>query len=305
MNAPLPESIRKAARNRHAGRQIHPGRRPRLHERRAGPGAPAHAAAPARCRGGAEHRRFHQRLPRQPAGHLRPGAVGRQEAPGREPHRLPARRERGAGRHRRVGHAAARPVPRKEEIRRRVRHLVRQGPGRGPLLGRVQARQHGRHGQARRRDRHRRRRPHQQEQHGRAPERPHLQGLRHAGVLPEQRAGHPRHGPARLRHEPFLGRVVGHEDHPGGGGVVGQRVGGPGPREDHPARGLRHAARRPAHPLARRAAGAGGAPHGLQVVRRPGVCARQQAQLQRDRRQATTASASSPAARPTTTRARR
>jgi indolepyruvate ferredoxin oxidoreductase len=31
---------------------------------------------------------------------------------------------------------------------------------------------------ARRRDRHRRRRPHGQEQHGAAPERPHLQGLR-------------------------------------------------------------------------------------------------------------------------------
>ena len=35
--------------------------------------------------------------------------------------------------------------PRQEEVRRRVRHLVRQGPGRGPLLRRLQARQHGRH----------------------------------------------------------------------------------------------------------------------------------------------------------------
>jgi indolepyruvate ferredoxin oxidoreductase len=32
-----------------------------------------------------------------------------------------------------------------QQVRRRVRHLVRQGPGRGPLLRRVQARQHGRH----------------------------------------------------------------------------------------------------------------------------------------------------------------
>ena len=38
--------------------------------------------------------------------------------------------------------------------------------------------------QARRRDRDRRRRPRRQEQHRRAPERPHLQGLRPAGVLP-------------------------------------------------------------------------------------------------------------------------
>jgi hypothetical protein len=113
--------------------------------------------------------------------------------------------------------------PEQEEVRRRVWHLVRQGAGRGPLLGRVQARQHGGHCQARRRDRHCGRRPHQQEQHRAAPERPHFQGLRHAGVLSEQRAGHPRHGPARLRHEPFFGRVVGHEDHPGGGGVVQQR----------------------------------------------------------------------------------
>ena len=36
-------------------------------------------------------------------------------------------------------------VPAEQEVRRRVRHLVRQGPGRGPLLRRVQARQHGRH----------------------------------------------------------------------------------------------------------------------------------------------------------------
>jgi hypothetical protein len=39
----------------------------------------------------------------------------------------------------------ARPVPAKQEVRRRLWHLVRQGPGRGPLQRRVQARQHGRH----------------------------------------------------------------------------------------------------------------------------------------------------------------
>ena len=99
--------------------------------------------------------------------------------------------------------------PRDEEVRRRVRHLVRQGPGRRPLLRRLQARQHGRHLEARRRDRARRRRPHRQELDRRAPERPHLQGLRPAGVLPVERAGHPRHGPARLRDEPLRRRLVG------------------------------------------------------------------------------------------------
>ena len=107
--------------------------------------------------------------------------------------------------------------------------------------------------QARRRDRHCRRRPRGQEQHRRAPERPHLQGLRAAGVLPVERAGHPGHGAACLRDEPLLRRVERHEDDPGGGGVVGVGDRRPRPREDRHAGRLRHAARRPAHALARRA----------------------------------------------------
>jgi indolepyruvate ferredoxin oxidoreductase len=58
------------------------------------------------------------------------------------------RRERGPGRDRRVGLAAGGP-DRPVQIRRRVRHVVRQGPGRGPLRRRVQAhepRRHGAHG---------------------------------------------------------------------------------------------------------------------------------------------------------------
>ena len=50
-----------------------------------------------------------------------------------------------------------------QQVRRRVRHLVRQGPGRGPLLRRLQARQHGGHHALGRRDRGGRRRPHLQE----------------------------------------------------------------------------------------------------------------------------------------------
>ena len=284
MNAPLPESIRKALETRLARRQVQPRFRSRLHERRAGAGAPADAATPARCACRPEHRRLHQRLPRLAPGRLRPGAVGREETPGRAAHRVPAGRERRTRRHRGVGHADARPVPAKQEVRRRVRHLVRQGPGRGPLLRRLQARQHGRHQQARRRDRHRRRRPRGQEQHRRAPERPHLQGLRTAGVLPFGRAGHPGHGAARLCDEPLLRRVERHEDDPGGGGIVGLGQRRPRPREDHPARGFRHAAGRAAHALARRCAGSGSAAVRLQVVCGAGLRARQQAQPQRHRR---------------------
>jgi hypothetical protein len=65
-----------------------------------------------------------------------------------------------------------------------------KGPGGRPLLRRLQARQHGGHVEARRRDRDRRRRPHRQELDRGASERPHLQGLRPAGVLPVERAGH-------------------------------------------------------------------------------------------------------------------
>jgi indolepyruvate ferredoxin oxidoreductase len=56
-------------------------------------------------------------------------------------------------------------APPGSKVRRRVRHLVRQGPGRGPLLRRVQARQHGRHHALGRRDRGGRRRPRGQKLH--------------------------------------------------------------------------------------------------------------------------------------------
>ena len=71
----------------------------------------------------------------------------------------------------------------------------------------------------------------------------------------------------------------------------------------HPDR-LPDAARRPAHPLARPRARAGSAPDALQVVCRARLHPRQPAEPQRDRGRRTTASASWPAARPSTTRAR-
>jgi indolepyruvate ferredoxin oxidoreductase len=48
MNAPLPEHIRKALETVTLDDKYSPGLRPRLHERRAGAGQAAHAAAPAR-----------------------------------------------------------------------------------------------------------------------------------------------------------------------------------------------------------------------------------------------------------------
>ena len=220
MNAPLPESIRKALETvtlddkyaLESGRAFMSGvqalvRLPMLQKKRDAHDRP-------------QHRRLRQRLPRLAARRLRPGAVAGEEAPRGAEHRVPAGRQRGARRDRGVGLAAARPLPAVEEVRRRVRHLVRQGPGRRPLLRRLQARQHGRHLEARRRDRDRRRRPHREELDRGAPERPHLQGLRAAGVLPVERAGHPRHGPACVRDEPLRRRLVEHEDDPGGGRVV-------------------------------------------------------------------------------------
>jgi indolepyruvate ferredoxin oxidoreductase len=80
----------------------------------------------------------------------------------------------------------------------------------------------------------------------------------------------------------FAGVWTGDEDHPGGGGARPASRCRPGPGEDPAARRLRDAARRPAHPLARRGAGAGGPAVRLQVVRGAGLCARQPAQPQRD-----------------------
>jgi indolepyruvate ferredoxin oxidoreductase len=134
MNAPLPDSIRKALEPSrsttstpwNSGRAFMSGvqalvRLPMLQRQR---------DAMAR----AEHRRLHQRLPRQPAGRLRPGAVAGQEAPAGAEHRVPARRERRTGATAVWGTQQLDLYPQAKQVRRRVRHLVRQGPGRGPLL---------------------------------------------------------------------------------------------------------------------------------------------------------------------------
>ena len=96
-----------------------------------------------------------------------------------------------------LGHAAGQSVPGRE-VRRRVRDVVRQGPGRRPLRRRVQARQPRGHVEARRRAGARRRRPRRQVLDAAAPVRPHVLGGDDAGALSVERAGDPRPRPARL-----------------------------------------------------------------------------------------------------------
>ena len=135
-----------SAGDRDAGRQIQFGCGPRVHERRASLGQTAHAATPTRRAARQEHRRLHQRLPRLALGQLRPVIVESQRPPEGPAHRVPARRERRAGRHCVVGHTATGfCASGHQQVRWRVRHLVRQRPRRGPLLRRLQTRQHGGH----------------------------------------------------------------------------------------------------------------------------------------------------------------
>ena len=94
------------------------------------------------------------------------------------------------------------------------------------------------------------------------------------------RSGHPRPGPACVCDEPFLRRLGRHEDHPGNRRIQRHRDDRPRAGADRGSR-VRHAARRPAHPLARPRAGPGSAPVRLQVVRRAGLHPGQQAQPQR------------------------
>ncbi|CAA9260102.1 MAG: Indolepyruvate ferredoxin oxidoreductase, alpha and beta subunits, partial [uncultured Acetobacteraceae bacterium] len=123
-----------------------------------GPGSRAPVAARDGRGAGLEHSRLHQRLPRLPPRRLRQGVGQAGEAPGRGERRLRAGPERRPRRHRRLGQPADR-LAGPGQAGWRVRHLVRQGPRRGPQRRRAAPRQQRRHRPARRRARARRRRP--------------------------------------------------------------------------------------------------------------------------------------------------
>ena len=98
------------------------------------------------------------------------------------------------------------------EVRRRVRHLVRQGSGRRPLRRRAAAREQRGHQPMGRRARDRRRRSRRQVVDDHQLLRPDLHRRRDSGALPVERAGAPRFRPARHRDEPLfrlLGRAEG------------------------------------------------------------------------------------------------
>jgi hypothetical protein len=229
---------------RHPRRQIHREIGQHLPVGHPGPGAPADDAARARRRRRPEYCRLRVRLPRFAAGRPRRDPVESQGPPGSEPRPVRAGRERRPGGDRRLGHANGRP-DRPDEIRRRVRHVVRQGPGRGPLRRRLQTHEPCGDRKERRRAAGRRRRPRRLLVDPAAPVRPHLLGLHDPGALPVQCAGIP--GPRRARlGDVALLRLRRRLQGAGRHGRI-ERLGRrqPAPRTGQTAAGFRDAGRRP------------------------------------------------------------
>ena len=98
------------------------------------------------------------------------------------------------------------------KIRRRARHVVRQGAGRGSQRRRIQARQLRGHREERRRPRPRRRRSRLEVLDAAEPLRGRPLGRPDPDDLPGQRAGDPGHGPARLHALAHLRALGGDED---------------------------------------------------------------------------------------------
>ena len=158
----------------------------------------------------AEHRRLRLRLSRLADRRPRPEPLARQEVASGERHRLPARPQRGACRDRALGLAAG-GAARRRQIRRRLRGLVRQGPGRRPHRRRVPPRQHGGLLEARRRAGADGRRPHRRILDRRASVGIRLRRRDDADPEPGRRPGADRLRPLRLRPEPLLRHLGGAE----------------------------------------------------------------------------------------------
>ena len=138
-----------------------------------------------------------------PIGGSRPEPPAGQEVARAFQHRVPARAQRGTGRDGRVGLAAGGDA-RRGQVRRRVRHVVRQGTGRRPFGRRVPPRQHGRLLAPRRRARPDGRRPYGGILHGRPPVRIPFRRRDDPDPQPGGRSGDPRLRPVRLCDEPLL-----------------------------------------------------------------------------------------------------
>ncbi len=180
-----------------AGCQVHAGVWAHLPFRHPGTRQASARPAPRRQAAGAQHGDLHLRLPRLPAGRLRPDARAREEAAGGPPGRLLVRTERRPRRDGDLRQPDGRPLP-AAEVRRRARDVVRQGAGRGPDGRRLQARQLRWRRKERRGACVGRRRPRLQVLD--APEPLGGRPLRRADAddLPGQCPGHPRPGAARL-----------------------------------------------------------------------------------------------------------
>ncbi len=167
----------------------------------------------------------------------------------RAKHRVPARPQRGTGGDRGLGLPAGGDA-RRGQVRRRVRHVVRQGPRRRPLGGRLPPRQHGRLFETRRRARPHGRRPYGGILHRRAPVRVPLRRRDDPDPEPGRRSGDSRLRPLRLCHEPLLRHLGRLQVREGEHRVDGFRRWLDRPGEDRHAGRFPDAARRPQHPPA-------------------------------------------------------
>ena len=164
------------------------------------PGARPAAAGPAPGRSPARPQHGHDdlRLPRLAAGRPRPHPRAQPADAGRAQRGVHLRRQRRPRRHRRLRQPAGQLLP-AAQVRRRARHVVRQGPGRGPHRRHLQARQLRRHRQERRRAGARRRRSALEVLDAAHPLRGRLLRRPVPRALPGQRPGDPGHGPPGLR----------------------------------------------------------------------------------------------------------
>ena len=216
-------------------------------------------------------------LSRLAARHPRPAVHPRAAAPRPVRRALPGRHQRGHRGDGAVGHAAGRAA-RGGQVRRHLRPLVRQRPGRRPHRRRLSPRQFRRHFAARRRPCADGRRPHRRILDHRASVRISLHRCDDPDPQPRRRAGDSRLRPLRLGDVALLRHLGGAQVDARNGGIDRRDRRQPGARQyRHPA-GFRDARRRAQHPAARHHPGPGSAAARLQARCHARLRAREQAQ---------------------------